>query len=548
MHIDNEHFSFLSLLTMLGGLSVFLYGLELMSSNLRKSSGNTLKLVLEKATEHPLMGVAVGTLVTSIIQSSSATTSILVSLVQSHLMSFERTVGVIMGANIGTTITAQIVAFKVTHWALPIFLIGFIIQTFGKRTKTKSIGFIIMGLGLIFFGLYIMSAAMKALRGSEYFLSLMQSLENIPLGILVGAVFTALIQSSSATLGIMIGMASSGLISVEASVPVILGANLGTCVTAIFAALKTSDEAKRVAAAHILFNVGGVLLFAFWIPQFTKLVQLYTPPDDIPRLIANAQTTFNIMATVIWLPFTKQLQWLSEMIIKVEDNKGSKRRYLLPKASKISKAPDLSLIQSKDAIRYMKNLVKDIMIISRSYLINHDALQIDKIIELRNEQKELRADLIDYLSRCSRHFLSYKQTSDILNQTAVINEIEHIAHKIDVTFERMANNPPTFDEEDKNLEDYFRKTVKYFSKACNAFIHESSHDSKRIYAKLEGLKPFEDSFRAKYIESIYVDSHKKGGADGARINLELLEILRSINSTSKRICKVLMDQTSLVKH
>lgn len=540
MSFDQDNFSFYSLLLMLGGLSIFLYGMELMSANLRKIAGDGLKIILQKVTEHRIYGIAIGAAVTAIIQSSSATTSILVSFVQSHLMAFERTIPIIMGANIGTTVTAQIVAFKITQWSLPIIFVGFLFLTLSRRTRTKNFGNVIMGLGMLFLGLAIMSAAMKSLRSSEFFLDLMQNLENVGLGILVGAIFTALIQSSSATLGIMIGMATQGLVTIEAALPLIMGANLGTCVTAILASLKSSREAKRVALAHVFFNVGGVLLFAFWVPQFIKFVQYLTPTESIPRLIANAQTYFNIIATAAWFPFVKQLEWVSKKLIP--DSKNEAKRYALPRASSFSEAPELALIQSKDAIKHMKNLIKDMLFISRHYLIERNALQEDKISKIREEQVELRNSIVDFLGRLSKQRLSYAQTSDVLNQSVVINEMEHVAYKLEVSFERMAMSDeiPHFQRNEAGLEEYFRKTIKYFSKSCNAFINDSLEDSKKISSKINSLKTFENDFRNKYIEKIHELSADSNELD--KVNLEVLEILRSINSTSDRICHALIEE------
>lgn len=532
LHLDT--FSFYSFLILLGGLAVFLHGLDSMSNNLKKIAGDGFKVILKNITEHRIYGVIVGAVVTSVIQSSSATTSILVSLVQSSLINFERTVAVIMGANIGTTITGQIVAFKITKWALPIIFAGFMIQILAKRTKTRNVGYSIIGLGFIFLGLGIMSDAMKPLRHSDYFLHIMQNLENVPLGILAGAAFTAMVQSSSATIGIMIGMASQGLISIEAGVPLILGANLGTCVTAVLASLRSNPEAKRVAAAHILFNVAGICIFMWWIPSFIKFISSFTPANDIPRLIANAQTFFNIAATLALLPFVKQLQWAA---IKLVPDSGKKQKtFELPKAKDFNHAPSIGLLHSKEAIKHLKNTVKDMLIVSRSYLVERSSLQEDKIVELRTQQKDLRNELLEYLSKLSRYRMDFKQSSNLIHQTEIINEIEQIAYRLEISFERMASKVPHFEQSIGNLEEYFKKTIKYFSKSCNSFINESADDAKVLHDKLEALGPFESDFRQKYFKKI--NDNNSDSYDIDQVNLEVLEILRSINASSMRICKI----------
>ena len=217
------------------------------------------------------------------------------------MINFSQALGVILGSNIGSTVTAQIVAFKVTDYALLLIASGSIMALFSKKDNIKNIGFVILGFGLLFYGMKIMSDTMKPLRSDPTFNAILTSFENPLLGILAGAVFTALVQSSSATTGIVITLASGGSITLEAGIPLIFGANIGTCVTALLAGLNASRDAKRVAIGHVTFNVLGVVLFCFWIPTFAEWVSQTS--DNIPRQIANAHTIFNIMATVVFIPF-----------------------------------------------------------------------------------------------------------------------------------------------------------------------------------------------------------------------------------------------------
>lgn len=533
MHQDN--FTFFSFLCMLGGLSVFLLGLELMSEHLRKSSGATLKLILAQATQNKYVGVLVGILVTAVIQSSSATTSILVSLVQSQLLNFQKTVAVIMGANIGTTITGQIIAFKITHWALPIIFVGFLIQTLARTSQGKHIGYIILGLGMLFFGLGIMSDAMHPLRSSEFFRTLMLSLENIPLGILIGAVFTALVQSSSASLGIMIGMASQGLVTVEAAIPIIMGANLGTCITAVLAALKSSSEAKRVAAAHILFNTGGVLLFCWWIPKFTEIIESFTPNGDIVRVIANAQTAFNVLATLIWLPFSDQLQRLAEVL--VPESKAEKRlrnkKYTLPDIRSFSLSPEIAFIQSRKASQVLKNIVKEMLIISRSYLLQRNKDIVTKFEDLRNDQRQLSQGLLELLTKLSREQLSSKDTKEILRQSSVINELERLANELELTMDRIAVLNPNHEENFAELDKYFKQSTRLFSQSINAFVNDSNKDAANCMRRLKKQEEFEDEFRNQCLTEIASKSSTKNSYQQSL--LLVLETLRSVNTASKRV-------------
>ena len=293
---------FLMITSLFGGLGMFLYGMEMMSDGMKVAAGNKMRSILEKLTSNRLLAVGVGAFVTMVIQSSSATTVMLVSFVNSGLLTFIQGLGVILGSNIGSTITAQIVAFKVTDYALALVAAGALMALFSKKDSTKNIGFVILGFGLLFYGMKVMSDTMKPLRSNPDFNNILISLENPFMGILAGAVFTALIQSSSATTGIVITLASGGSITLEAGIPLIFGANVGTCITALLAGLNASKEAKRVAIAHVTFNLTGVLLFCFWIPTFSEFISKTS--SDIPRQIANAHTIFNILATVVFIPFT----------------------------------------------------------------------------------------------------------------------------------------------------------------------------------------------------------------------------------------------------
>ncbi|MBU4129557.1 MAG: Na/Pi symporter, partial [Proteobacteria bacterium] len=255
-----------------GGLAFFLYGMEKMSTGMKNTAGNRMRTLLATLTKNRVIAMIVGAFVTMVIQSSSATTVMLVSFVQAGLLTLVQSMGVILGADIGTTITAQMIAFKLTDYALLMVAIGFAMKLAGKTERAKSVGDIILGFGILFFGMKLMSDAMNPLRSFPAFINLMKDLENPFMGILFGTAFTAVVQSSSATTGVLIVLAQQGLISLEAGIPVIFGANIGTCVTAALAGIGASREAKRVAIAHILFKVAGVFLFIFWIPQFADLI------------------------------------------------------------------------------------------------------------------------------------------------------------------------------------------------------------------------------------------------------------------------------------
>jgi phosphate:Na+ symporter len=296
---------FMMFVGLLGGLVFFLYGMDKMSSGMKNTAGNKMRTILATLTRNKYIAFVLGAFVTMVIQSSSATTVMLVSFVQAELMTFAQSLGVILGANIGTTITAQMVAFKLTDYAMIMIVLGFGVRIFGKSEKVQSIGDILLGFGMLFYGMKLMSDAMYPLRSYPGFIETMKGLENPVLGVLAGAAFTALVQSSSASTGVVIVLAQQGLITIEAGIPIILGANMGTCITAGLASIGTGREAKRVAMGHILFNICGVLLFIFWIPQFSDLIRAIadTFSSSTARQVANAHTIFNVTVGLVFLPF-----------------------------------------------------------------------------------------------------------------------------------------------------------------------------------------------------------------------------------------------------
>jgi len=299
-----------------GGLAFFLYGMEKMSDGMKSSTGDKMRAILAALTQNRVVGMIAGAFVTCVIQSSSATTVMLVSFVQAGLMSFANSLAVILGADIGTTITAQLIAFKLTDYALMMIAIGFGMQMLSKNENTKNIGNVILGFGILFFGMKLMSDAMKPLRTYPAFIQMLEGLETPLLGIMAGAVFTALVQSSSAFTGVVIVLAQQGLITLEAGIPMIFGANIGTCITAGIASIGMSREAKRVALGHVIFKIGGVLLFIFWIPKFADIIRLIADyfGSGTARQVANAHTIFNVTLALLFLPFTS---FFGQLIILV---------------------------------------------------------------------------------------------------------------------------------------------------------------------------------------------------------------------------------------
>lgn len=320
-----------NIFSMLGGLALFLYGMTMMSNGLELAAGNKMKSILEKLTSNRFLGVVVGALVTATIQSSSATTVMVVGFVNSGLMSLANAVWVIMGANIGTTITGQLIAIDITAIAPLIAFAGVAMIVFFKSKKLDAIGTVIAGLGILFVGMETMSNAMAPLRTMPEFVNIITQFQNPVIGILVGAIFTAIIQSSSASVGILQALAKSGVMTLSSSIYVLFGQNIGTCITSVIASIGTSKSAKRTTIIHLSFNIIGTIIFVVisLLFPFAQLVESITP-NNVAAQIANVHTIFNITTTLLLLPFGTKLVDLACFILpeKENENEQMKLKYL----------------------------------------------------------------------------------------------------------------------------------------------------------------------------------------------------------------------------
>ena len=404
---------FLMVTGLFGGMGMFLYGMEMMSDGMKIAAGNKMRTVLEKLTSNRFLAVGVGAFVTMVIQSSSATTVMLVSFVNSGLLSFVQGLGVILGSNIGSTVTAQIVAFKVTDYALALIAVGAIMALFSKKGSTKNIGFVILGFGLLFYGMKVMSDTMKPLRSNDAFIRILASFENPLMGILAGAAFTALIQSSSATTGIVITLASLPVlpgqppaITLEAGIPLIFGANIGTCVTALLAGLNASREAKRVAIAHVTFNVAGVALFCFWIPTFADWIS--NTSDNIPRQIANAHTIFNIIATVVFIPFTPLI---ARLIIKyfpdIEIDRDISKPAVMNLDENVFDTPAIAITNAQAEIRGVVGLLERVVGSVAMPFVSSESLH-----DIENEEEDFEKGLQNRIEKIT--FLNNEVSSYLI--------------------------------------------------------------------------------------------------------------------------------------
>ena len=406
-------------LSLFGGLALFLYGMQMMSGGLEAAAGNKMKAILEKLTSNRVKGVLVGAGITAVIQSSSATTVMLVGFVNSGLMTLKQAVWVIMGANIGTTITGQLIALDMGAIA-PIFAIGGVgVMMFVKNEKVHHISSIFAGLGILFMGMDMMGAAMVPLQESEKFIAMMTKFSNPLLGILVGALFTALIQSSSASVGILQALASTGMIPLSSAVYVLFGQNIGTCITAVLASIGTKVNAKRTTIIHLMFNVIGTAIFTVvcMVTPYVHWIESLTPGDPVAQ-IANAHTVFNIITTLILLPFGSALANAAEHILpdsKKTDDEELRLKYIRPfETSYVIGHSAMAVSQVRDEVGRMLRMVSKNIEDAFSILIHYDDKLKKKIVE--------REEYIDYLNKgISEYIVSLMSSEKSMSDSLQIN-------------------------------------------------------------------------------------------------------------------------------
>jgi len=530
---------FLMITSLFGGLGMFLYGMEMMSDGMKIAAGNRMRSVLEKLTSNRFLAVGVGAFVTMVIQSSSATTVMLVSFVNSGLLSFVQGLGVILGSNIGSTITAQIVAFKVTDYALALIAVGAIMALFSKKDATKNIGFVILGFGLLFYGMKVMSDTMKPLRSNPTFNSILTSFENPFMGILAGAAFTALIQSSSATTGIVITLASGGSITLEAGIPLIFGANVGTCVTALLAGLNASREAKRVAIAHVTFNLLGVGLFCFWIPTFAEFISQTS--DNIPRQIANAHTIFNILATVVFIPFTPLV---AKLILQYFPDEEIDRDISKPAVMHLDEntlqTPAIAITNAQAEIRGVIGLLERVVgSVAMPFLSNESLSDVENEEEdfekgLQNRIEKitfLNNEISSYLIKINNQDLTDVQSKEVFTLVSVVNNVNSIKNSVglrlhDLMIKKEMEEDGLSDSLLNEIESFHKKMVKQIKRLGKFFEKYDQTKIDKIVSKGKKYKDLEEKYRIEHIKRSDVES---GETKSSVIYQELMDMLKEIS-------------------
>jgi len=545
---------FLLVAGLIGGLGLFLLGMTMMSDGMQNAAGDKMRTILSQITHNRIIAVGVGTFVTMVIQSSSATTVMLVSFVHSKLMKFRQSIGVILGAGIGTTITAQLIAFKLTDYSLFLIGIGFILNSFTKSRNLRNIGKTILGFGILFFGMHIMSDSMFPLRSFSPFIDFIVKLENPFLGILVGAIFTALIQSSSAFIGIMIILATQGLLTIEASIPLLFGANIGTAITAILAGIKTDREAKQVALAHTLIKVIVVLIFLFWIPQFVEIVKLVSPKssfsegnfnslaETVPRQIANAHTVFNIVLTCLILPFINLFGKMVEKILPLKQITEPVLKTVYLDYGMVKNSSLALSLAKKETLRMgrlVQNMTGDIII---PYLVKKIEI-IDDIRQNEEEVNFLRDQINDYILKVTRENLNEERVNESFQLLYTVKEFEQIADLVATNMipKAMFWSSSNFEfskEGKKELIDYHTRTQKQLSRALEVFENVNLEKAKAMKVKYKQYRNLEIEFEKQHFERLREEIMET--VTSSKTHVELMTFLRAINGHATNIARILL--------
>ena len=503
-----------------GGLALFLYGMNSMSDALQKAAGEKMKKILEFLTKNPIMGVLAGALVTAVLQSSSATTVMVIGFVSAGLMSLPQAISVIFGANIGTTMTAQLMAFKITDYIYPIIFVGFMLYFASKKEKVKNVGLVIFSFGLLFEGIEIMGSVMKPLANSPIFVELMAKVSDIPvLGVLLGAVMTLVVQSSSATIAVLQNFASqpgpdgvTSVIGLAGAIPILFGDNIGTTITALLASIGQSKNAKRTAIAHSIFNITGSIVFLFLIPVLAKFVQLISPKgpevEVISRQIANAHTTFNVVCTLVWLPLIPLMVKIVTTIVRGDDTKkvhSYEPQYL---DDKMINQPIPAMYMVSNEINRIATSTEKMLKILKEIVSGDNKEETQSLFKKHyNAIKTLQDAIVTYISKLfTGGALTEMQAERVAGYLAIANNIDRIADRcgdvVDI-YERIGTSEKILSEQAKEeLAQCVTIAEELFEQAITAVATDNVDQAEQVIRDKKRMRKAQKKSTKKHLERL----------------------------------------------
>lgn len=529
-------------LPVLGGLGLFLYGMNTMGSGLEKAAGERLKKLIEVLTSNRLMGVIVGALVTMIIQSSSATTVMVIGFVNAGLMTLAQAAGIIMGANLGTTITAQLIAFNLTDIAPLAVAIGVAIWLVTSKKNLKSLAEVLIGFGILFIGMDMMGSGLKPLADNHTFANIMQSLNDPFLGVLVGLGLTTILQSSSASIGLLQALASQGLISLNLAFPILFGDNIGTTTTALISSIGANKTAKRAAVVHFIFNLIGTIIFITILRIPIQAIVLKVSPGDIQRQIANAHTLFNLVNVIIQFPFASLLVKVAMRLVPGDDMEIEEAGLKFLDA-RIIETPSIALGQAEKEVYRMGQIVQENLIMSSKAFKNKDERLTRQVFSQEKIINRLETDIVEFLVQLSNESLTEEQHTQVNVLMNVINDIERVGDHAD----NIAELTQAAIEDDLQFSDQAMEEFNNISSKSHEVFHnaiESLNDvdftkAKEVLRLEEMIDELEKSYRNSHI---YRLNNMLCSPHSGVIFLDLLSNFERISDHSSNIALYVLDK------
>jgi phosphate:Na+ symporter len=524
-----------------GGLALFLFGMDRLTDALKLVAGDRMRAVLSRLTNNRFAGAATGAAVTATIQSSSATTVLVVGFVTSGLMTLEQSVGVIMGANVGTTVTAQIIAFRVTEYALALVAIGFAVTVMSDRIERQALGSVVLGLGLVFFGMSVMADALTPLQTFDPFLDAMAAFENPLLGLLAGAAFTAVIQSSSATTGIVIVMAGQGLMSLEAGIAVIVGANVGTAVTAVLAATGKSRDAQRAALVHVLFNVGGAVIWVWLVGWLADV--LSAVGGSVPHQIANAHTVFNVANTLLFIGFAAPIAHISTQLLP--DRPEERGALVRPKYldRELLTTPALAIDRARLELLRLADRVGSMLDQILPAVLDGPRIRLFRITQMDDEVDALYGHIVTYLGGITTGKMTDAESDEVMGLMEAANNLESVGDIIETNLTqlgiaRLDDNVHVSLKTRRMLERFHTAIRSAFEDAIIAVTELDRDAADRVGAMKKTINAMERSIEEHQAARLVVDEPRR--LETYRLEMDLVSDLKRIYYLAKRTARAAM--------
>lgn len=529
---------FFIMMGLMGGLVLFLYGMQITSAGLKNSFRHKLNQILGTLSKNKLIALFTGIALTFTIQSSGAASTLLVSLVNTGIMTLNQTLCILLGTSMGTALTTQIISLRVSDFAFLIIIVGFGLMLLGKRRKQRSIGSILLGIGLIFLGMKVMSDSVSPWREQIFFQRTLTNLENNPwLAFILSALFTGFIQSSTATMGLIISLAIQGLITLNLAIPLILGSHIGSCSMVLFAGIGATRSAKRVTLANLLFKLGGVIIFFLLTPQVIYLIQKTSL--NLTRQIANAHALIIIGNVLIFLPFTEKFAKILEKIIpQIEEVESLQKPKYLDKG--ILHTPEIAFYLSRKEILRISNTIEAMVLDSMKTLLKNDEVLLEKIKAQDIIVDNLSREVTTYLTQINFDSLTAEQSKDIFILLYVVDDLEHIGDLIDKNLVPLIEKKIDYGLEfsDKGLEEISHMHQEIYNNlrhSIGAFALQDQRMAQKVIDQKEKIDFMEINLRKTHINRLNIGielSHRTSG-----VHLDIINIFKRINDHSYSIAR-----------